>query len=112
MKSEISKNGKIIDELVTFFLKKGHHDLKIAINYLETKTEITLCLKNLTSNERALLEECLSQGRDYALENYGWELMGESEESAELNLVGMCIDNYQIEEEENNETKLLLIRNH
>lgn len=112
MKSEIKKNGKIIDELVTFLLKKKHHQLKLDINYTQEKTEIYIFLEHISQEERDLLEECFSQIRDYSIENYGWELMGESGDSAELNLVGMCIDKYRIEEDENNTTMIYLEREH
>lgn len=112
MINEIKKNGKIIDELVTFFLKKKHYQLKLDLNYSSEKTIITIFLGKLTEQEFNLIKESFSQKRDPALEEYGWVLMGESEVSAELNLVGMCIDDFRIERIEKNYVMIELIRYH
>lgn len=112
MINEIKKNGKIIDEIVTFFLKKKHHQLKLDLNYSPEKTIITIFLGKLTDQEFNLIKECFSQKRDPALEEYGWLLMGESEVSAELNLVGMCVDEFRIERIEEDYVMIELIRYH
>lgn len=112
MTNEIKKNGKIIDELVTYFLKKGHHQLRMDINYTKSQTIITIWLDHVAADELALIRECLSQGRDFAMEEYGWELMGESEVSAELNLVGMCIDEVEFDHVDDTIVAIKLIRRH
>jgi hypothetical protein len=111
MKREIKKNGKLVDEIVSYLLKKGHHQLKIDLNYTTEYTEFTIYLNNLTDNERELLNECFSQLRDDIMEEYGWELLGESSQSAELNLIGMLIDDYRMETE-GDVTIIYILRNH
>ena len=112
MINEIKKNGKIIDELVTFFLKKKYHQLKMDLNYSQEKTIITIFLGKLTDREFDLIKECFSQKRDPAMEEYGWVLMGESEVSAELNLVGMCVDEFRMERIEEHFVMIELTRYH
>lgn len=101
MRHEFKKNGKIVDELLIFFLKKGHHEVRFDIKYTKEQTDFTIFLENISQDEKALIDECFSQTRDESMEEYGWELMGECELSAELNMVGMCIDAHHIEEEGN-----------
>lgn len=112
MINEKKKTGKIIDELATFFLKKGHWDLQIDIKFAKEKTIIIVELPKITENEHNLITKCLSQQRDETMEEYGWELMGESETSSELNLVGMCIDTFTISAEPSGKTRIELIRYH
>ena len=112
MINEIKKNGKIIDELVTFFLKKKYHQLKMDLNYSQEKTIITIFLGKLTDREFDLIKECFSQKRDRAMEEYGWVLMGESEVSSELNLVGMCVDEFRMERIEEDFVMIELTRYH
>lgn len=112
MINEKKKTGKIIDELTTFFLKKGHWDLQINLKFAKEKTIISVEVPNVTADEQERITTCLSQQRDEAMEEYGWELMGESETSSELNLVGMCIDTFTISSEPSGMTKIELVRYH
>ena len=46
------------------------------------------------------------------MEEYGWILMGESEISEELNLVGMCVDEFRMERIEEDFVMIELTRYH
>ncbi|MGL5042920.1 MAG: hypothetical protein ACRC6X_07490 [Culicoidibacterales bacterium] len=112
MINEKKKIGKMIDELTTFFLKKGHWDLRIDIKYTKTETTLSITVPNLSVEEGRLIKECFSQKRDCTMEEYGWELMGESETSSELNLLGMCIDSFTMIDAGNDKTAIEILRKH
>ncbi|MFV0424855.1 MAG: hypothetical protein ACK5K7_04755 [Bacilli bacterium] len=91
------KIGKIIDELTTFLLKKKCNDIEIKVHKDTTNTQLTFQFQFNNSKILELLEETLSQERDECIEEYGWELLGENDCSGELNLVGMCMDSFDVE---------------
>ena len=80
--------------------------------FIKNFTIITIFLGKLTDREFDLRKECFSQKRDPAMEEYGWVLMGESEVSAELNLVGMCVDEFRMERIEEDFVMIELTRYH
>lgn len=112
MVNEKKKIGKMIDEVTTFFLKKGHYKLRIDLDYTKKFMVLRIHIPNLSANESEMITKCFSQKRDLTMEEYGWELMGESETSSELNLVGMCIDSFSFEDAEDGITILEIKRNH
>ena len=93
---ETKKNVKIIDEMLFYFVEKGFNDVTIDchFNKIETVLEFTVCDKD------RLLDECIKNDiyveRDAEVEEYGYELMGESDTASELQLVGMLIDSIDI----------------
>ncbi len=91
------KIGKVIDELTTFLLKKKCDDIEIKIKKHSDKVELVFGFTYTDEKIITLLEETLSQERDESLEEYGWELLGENDCSGELNLIGMCMDNFDVE---------------
>ncbi len=111
MSHDIKKAGKIIDELITFLLKKGLNDVTVNVNYHKSKTVIILSFNDCNEDVKELLEETLTQERNFCMEEYGWELMGENDASGELNLVGMCVDEANFEQN-GCTTQVTLIRNH
>lgn len=110
MVNETKKIGKIIDEVVTYFLYRGHQDVKIDIKKDNQSTAITISMQKLPTDDIAEIRHQLEQKRDYAMEEYGWELMGECETASELMLVGLCINHVTIEEKDN-QLLIQLIRN-
>ncbi len=111
MNHEFKKVGKIIDELTTFLLKNGVCDIDIKINYEKSQVKIIFKFKGCRKRQKDLLIETLTQERDFCMEEYGWELMGENDASGELNLLGMCLDDVVFEEEGDLLT-VMLVRNH
>lgn len=107
MRHEIKKISKMVDELTTFFLEHQAKTLNIKVDNLEDKEiiiveaialdNIDLCVENL---------QCfLSYPRECEMEEYYWELAGETDNSEELGLVGTMIDEANIGYEED---KILL----
>lgn len=101
MKGEIKKTGKIIDELLTFFLFKEINTIDIKIQNFTDKVKIKFIVDKLTPDLKDLLDQTLNQSRDAQMEEYAWGLIGENEYAVELNLLGMCIDKYEINEVSN-----------
>lgn len=99
MNHDQKKIGKIIGELTMYLLKNGHQSIGLHVTSLTDRFEIDLHLDACSMDLGLLLKETLLQERDHSLEEYGWELMGESDQSGELNLLGMCIDEVIFDEE-------------
>lgn len=109
MNHEVKKMGKMIDELISFLLKKNLKHIKTSIDIEDEYTLITIEFDNLSAEVTSLLQETLSQERDASMEEYAWELMGESDASGELNLLGMCTDEFKMEQTDT-KTKIYLKR--
>ncbi len=91
------KIGKIIEELVTYLLNKGHTDIKFETIKEEKKIKITFKVRNCSEkvvNKLTDLLKCKDEEDD--LEEYGWALIGESDHSSELELVSMLIEKLEI----------------
>ncbi len=110
MDHEFKKAGKIIDEIVTHLLRKGHRELNVDLKLNNNESIFTIKLERVDDDLLKLLDETLNQERDLSIEEYGWELMGESDFSSELNLVGMCLDEFRILKNDDY-TEFMLIRN-
>ncbi len=96
MNHNIKKNSKIVDELTTFLLKNGCNKITIELDYEIKKSTIVVKVNNLSPDLIELLTQTCTQERDLSIEEYGWELLGENDFSAELNLIGMLIDEFNI----------------
>ena len=94
MRHEIKKIAKMVDELTTFFM--GHHpkSLNIKIQDLPDKEIIKVEAEKLDHQEECIsdLKQFLSYPRECEMEEYYWELAGETDSSEELGLVGTMID--------------------
>ena len=98
MKYQFEKNLKIINELMTYLHKLGSKDINVR---LEKSTSTTLFLiwgeiGSISSNELDNLTTTLNTDRQHEIEEYYWNLGGESESDGELSLVGMMIDKVEI----------------
>ena len=85
---------KIVNELTNFTFRVGARHLQIDLKDIDDRTEIVLqCDTNEEAEE--LIQELkisLDTPRQEQVEEYLWEMVGESEIYDELNLVGMMID--------------------
>lgn len=98
MRHEVKKISKMVDELTTFFLEHEAKSLNIKIDNLIDREviiveavaldDIKLCVKRLN--------RFLSYPREFEMEEYYWELAGETDSSEELGLVGTMIDEANI----------------
>jgi hypothetical protein len=111
MRHEIKKISRIIDEIVTFFLKKGSDEITTTIKRLEGETRITIVVSNTSLDEVFIqqLNTIMNSQRQHEVEEYYWQLAGEVDNDTELTLVGVMVDEAQIEVVDG-KLQILLIR--
>lgn len=94
---------KMVDELISFYFKIGITDIQIDLQYKEGEIEISLkghCL-HPPREELEMLTEVLNAPRQEELEEYYWELVGESDHYQELTLLGSLVDYAEIDYHKN-----------
>lgn len=111
MNHEIKKISKIIDELATFCLLHGAKLMNMSIENNEDYFKITLDIDNIDSTNKRVkrLEELLNCPRQSEMEEFYWELTGESDHDSELSMVGMMVDKAKLEYV-GNSLKMILYR--
>jgi len=95
--NESKKIGKISDELITYLIHNGYDNITYSINKDEHNLRVTLSIEDLTQEDEAYLKDTLDSQRSYDIEEYSWELLGESASNNELALVGMLFDSFHFE---------------
>lgn len=108
---EIEKNVKIIDELVIYLFNKGYHVFDFNLNFKQDASVITITVEDSNQELMKTIKEDIYIERDEELEDYGWELLGESNESREIIGVGMLVDKVDLSFDGKN-TKIVLYRSH
>ncbi len=90
---------KIVDEVFTYFLNIGAND--ITVNFKDKDDHYQINLKcNYTSMNKKKLDKLIkyiNHPKSEEMEEYYWELAGESDIDTELTLVGMMTDDKTIE---------------
>jgi len=98
MKHTKKRISKIVDELVTYFYSMGATDISINLN--EKKDYFKISLKsNYTTKDKNKIEKLIKYlkcDKQEEMEEYYWELTGESDVDNELMLVGMMTDEAEI----------------
>lgn len=102
MTHDRQKNIRILDELTSYCYLKGAEHISINLDVENDLMIFTLkChVPNLTNNDLDYLETSLNVPRCHEMEEYYWELTGDTEGENELSLVGMMIDEVCINFEE------------
>ncbi len=108
---EIKKSCKIVNELLLYLMKKGHHQVELKINYSDNNTVFEFIIAECSSTIISHLAENLNKGRKYEFEGYYWELMGESDSANELEIIGLLVDGIEIVEKDD-KTYLIVTRSH
>ncbi|MFI3329254.1 MAG: hypothetical protein R3Y05_02065, partial [bacterium] len=98
---EAKKISKIVDELFLYFVKHGHANINLDIKITDEQIKIEITLENLDNTLLNKIKERLQEDREIEVEEYGWELMGESDCSNELELIGLLIDTVEHKVENN-----------
>ncbi len=104
------KVSKIIDELFLYLLKHGYKNINLNVN-TENDIRIDITVQDLEERIIEKLEERLKDKREVEVEEYGWELMGESDCSNELELIGLLIDSFSYKNEGNSYTLTFIRKN-
>ncbi len=104
MKHEIKKICKIVDEMTTLLLRDDTDIVEFKINRLEDRTIISITDYNTkyTKKEVDDLIECFNVQRQKEVEEYYWQLVGESDNDSELTIIGVMVDSATIELRDNN----------
>ena len=112
MKFKLEKSIRIINELIVFFNNHGGSDINIRFISTESTSNyiISARINTLSQDELLLLSNTLNLPRQHEIEEYYWNLGGDSEDSSELDLIGMMIDSSTITYE-NNTLTINLVRN-
>ena len=100
MEHEVKKVAKIVDEIITYFLNTfGCPSFQLKYNHDETAFRLEFTFEGVAMEPRALerLREKLTAHRQTELEDYYWQLTGESEDDNELALVAMMSDDIDLE---------------
>lgn len=107
---EYKKDCKIIDEITLFLMKNGYLKLNIDIDFNDDA--FVFVIKTTKCDEEIIntIEEEMNVPREHEIEEYGWELMGESDAQSELGLVGRLIDSVTIDNSCENETSFTFVR--
>lgn len=105
---ETKKAIKIISELMIYYSDMGATDLSIDFHTQKFNSEkefeiiISGLVEDLTKENLTELRENLNTDRETQVEEYYWELAGESNSSREMSLVGMLIDKAMVEYKDKN----------
>jgi len=94
MKINFEKSMKIASELLSYCHNHGAAEFHLDIKLDSDKTIylIKADALNLTESERERLDRLLNAPRQREVEQDYWELIGETEDSCELTLIGMLTD--------------------
>jgi|GEM_PF-460382 len=92
--NESKKLGKISDEIITFLFHKGYSEINYHIHKEEHVVTVSFTIDDLSFEDENMLKDTLDSKRSYDIEEYSWELLGESASSNELALVGMLFDSF------------------
>ncbi len=104
MKHEIKKICKIVDEMTTLLLKDDTDVVEFKINRLPDRTIISIVDYNTKYTQKEVddLIECFNVERQKEVEEYYWQLVGESDSDYELTIIGVMVDSATIEVRDNN----------
>lgn len=98
MKHEAKKIAKIVDEILTFFLfnYQARSQIKVEPTADEYRITFTFSGVAMSESEFAALSDRLVVKRQPELEDYYWQLAGETDDSNEMSIVGMMCDSIDI----------------
>lgn len=104
MRHEVKKICRIVDELTTLFLRDDTNEVDFNIKREGSTSIITIVDYNthFTDAYVTQLQETLSGQRQAEIEEYYWQLAGETDEGDELTLVSAMIDTAKVEKKDGN----------
>jgi len=91
------KTAKVLEEILAYFLDRGHTKLDMSLEMLENQSMVTVTFKKDTELLTQFKKDMYCC-RDQELEEYGWELGGELDCVCNLDHIGMMVDKYEIKE--------------
>lgn len=111
MKHIRQRNARIAEELILFAYKYGAEDIDLSIKNRDTETIISIKATNVNLTDTTLntIKDLLNVERCSQMEEYYWNLTGESDTDSELALIGVMCDHANIKYS-SNILKIELIR--
>ncbi len=99
MQHEVKKIALIVNELLTMLLFNGAEDVEIKVKKQGQSTEIVVVQHRNNNDDQFVerLRNSLNNMREYEVEGYYWQLIGEDDNGDELNLVGIMVDEACVE---------------
>ena len=104
MKHEIKKVCRIVDELTTLFLQDDTDEVDFKI-FREKDRTIIKIVDYKTGYSDAFIDhfrKTLNRQRQHEIEEYYWQLAGETDEDDEMTLVGAMVDSAVVEKRDGN----------
>lgn len=103
MGHRLEKNMKIMEELVSFCVKRGSRDLDLHLSFdkNETNIKVTANDTNVNNDDLEFLKNSLYSDRQHEVEECFWYISGEDYYGDELTLAGVMIDRADITYENN-----------
>lgn len=94
MRYEVKKIAKIVDEVITFFMFNYATEASVELKCGEDVSYIKFKFSpvEMDTEEFEKLKTKFSAERQPELENYYWQLTGETEDENEISLVAMMCD--------------------
>lgn len=94
MGHRLEKNIKILEELISFCVKRGGRDINMNIKFESEFTVISLSSENTLVNDDDLqdLKDAIQSDRQHEVEECYWCISGEDYCGDELTLAGIMID--------------------
>jgi hypothetical protein len=98
MHQESKKICKITSEILLYLMSQGYYKVVFDIDVKDHIFTLKFNLKNVPKDVILYMDRKINSEREYEIEEYGWELMGESTESNELEMIGLIVDKLEIEQ--------------
>lgn len=104
MRHETKKICRIVDELTTLLLREDTDEVDFKIKKEKDQTLIRIIdyRTKYTEEDVVELSDCLNVQRQHEVEEFYWQLVGETDNGSELTLIGAMIDHADVKLENNN----------
>jgi len=104
MRHEIKKICKIVDELTTIFLSDDTDEVDFKIITGSDKTIIKIVDYHTNYSDAFIdhFRKVLNSQRQSEIEEYYWQLAGETDDDNELTLIGAMVDTATVEKRDGN----------
>lgn len=104
MRHEIKKVCRIVDELTTIFLGEDTNEVDFKIITSPEKTIIRMVDYHTNYSEAFIdhFRKTLNNQRQSEIEEYYWQLAGETDDDDELTLIGAMVDTATVEKRDGN----------
>lgn len=98
MRHEIKKICRIVDELTTVLLKEDTDEVDFKIKKENDRTIISIVdyQTRYTQENVNELMACLNVQRQHEVEEYYWQLVGETDDDSEMMIIGTMIDEAKV----------------